>query len=101
MQNQNKALPLIQQNDKDMTTSTVQIINTPDQTEYTFDVLATNTFSRIDSYSAFVQKESDNNFDVVFVTDGERPKYKSFSDETAANLYAMKLLMKYKKSYNA
>ena len=84
-----------------MKTSTVQIINTPDQTEYTFDVLSTKNFYPIDSYSVFVQKESDNNFDVVFVTDGESPKYKSFSDETDANIYAMKLLMKYKKSYNA
>ena len=81
-----------------MTTSPVQIINTPGLTEYSFKLLATNTFFPIDFYSVFVEKIEDDEFDVIFITDGETPKYKSFSDETSANLYAMKLLMKHKKS---
>ena len=82
-----------------MQTTSVQIINTVDQTEYSFNVLATNTLNVIDTYSVYVQKESDNNFEVFLITDGVTPKYKNFSDETVANLYAMKLILKQKKAY--
>lgn len=82
-----------------MTASTTQIVNTENLTEYTFNVLASNTNNVIDTYSVFVEKDWDNNFEVVSVVEGVNPKYKTFKDETDANIYAMKLISGYKKQY--
>ena len=82
-----------------MTTSAVQIVNTENLTEYTFNVLATNTNNVIDSYSVFVEKDWEGNFEVSSIVEDASPKYKTFEDETDANIYAMKLILGYKKQY--
>ena len=78
-----------------MTTSTISFENNT----YSFNVLASNGSGNIiDTYEVSIEENFNNEFEVVSFSIGTAPIYKTLKTEDDANIYAMKLIYKLKKT---
>ena len=82
-----------------MTTSTIKIERTEEQTVISYNVIASETNNIIGTPTVYVTKYDDNDF-LVMTDDLTKNIEKSFSNEDDADLYAMKILINDKKNYN-
>ena len=82
-----------------MTTSTIKIERTEEQTIFSYNIISSGTNNIIGTPTVYVTKYDDNDF-LVMTDDLTKNIEKSFSNEDDADLYAMNILIIDKKNYN-